>query len=145
MFISPIILNYFIKKTLTLQEGILKRLKINAKNGTLQKKAKNGIESKRRNLTLKENLKSWFANFAAMNIKQSTSAYQNSVITIAKLQHLEKEEKNKSEVYDLMIEECHEYFANGILVHNCIDPTRYFFAEMLAKSSMSGNTFRFVK
>ena len=29
--------------------------------------------------------------------------------------------------------------------NHIIDPTRYFFAEMLAKSSMSGNTFRFVK
>jgi hypothetical protein len=24
-----------------------------------------------------------------------------------------------------MIEDCHEYFANGILVHNCVDPMRY--------------------
>ncbi|MCK5344573.1 MAG: hypothetical protein KAR20_14265, partial [Candidatus Heimdallarchaeota archaeon] len=29
--------------------------------------------------------------------------------------------------------------------NHLIDPTRYFFAEMLAKSSMSGNTFKFVK
>ena len=29
--------------------------------------------------------------------------------------------------------------------NHIIDPARYFFAEMLAKSSMTGNTFRFVK
>ena len=29
--------------------------------------------------------------------------------------------------------------------NHIIDPSRYFFAEMLAKSSMTGNTFRFVK
>ena len=29
--------------------------------------------------------------------------------------------------------------------NHIIDPTRYFFAEMLAKSSMSGNSFKFVK
>lgn len=28
-------------------------------------------------------------------------------------------------VYDLMVENSHEYFANGILVHNCIDGIRY--------------------
>lgn len=28
-------------------------------------------------------------------------------------------------VYDLMVEGEHEYFANGLLVHNCIDPMRY--------------------
>lgn len=28
-------------------------------------------------------------------------------------------------VYDLMVDDCHEYFANGMLVHNCIDAIRY--------------------
>jgi len=33
--------------------------------------------------------------------------------------------ENAREVYDLEIEECHEYVANGVLVHNCIDAARY--------------------
>jgi hypothetical protein len=38
------------------------------------------------------------------------------------------ENTGKSEnVYDLTIEEDHEYFANGILVHNCIDTLRYIY------------------
>lgn len=28
-------------------------------------------------------------------------------------------------VYDLTVEDCHEFFANGILVHNCVDALRY--------------------
>ena len=28
-------------------------------------------------------------------------------------------------VYDLTVEDAHEFFANGVLVHNCIDATRY--------------------
>ena len=28
-------------------------------------------------------------------------------------------------VYDLTVEHRHEYFANGLLVHNCMDATRY--------------------
>lgn len=33
--------------------------------------------------------------------------------------------KEKRRVYDLTIEGCHEYFANGLLVHNCLDALRY--------------------
>ena len=29
------------------------------------------------------------------------------------------------EVYDLWIEDCHEYYANGLLVSNCVDGVRY--------------------
>lgn len=35
----------------------------------------------------------------------------------------------KMQVYDLTVEDSHEYFANGILVHNCIDATRYAFED----------------
>jgi hypothetical protein len=31
----------------------------------------------------------------------------------------------EQKVYDLMVEDCHEYFANNMLVHNCIDGIRY--------------------
>ncbi|KEJ91700.1 PBSX family phage terminase large subunit [Synergistes jonesii] len=30
-----------------------------------------------------------------------------------------------SKVYDLTVADCHEFFANGILVHNCVDAIRY--------------------
>lgn len=33
--------------------------------------------------------------------------------------------KIENQVYDLTVEDCHEFFANGILVHNCIDAIRY--------------------
>ena len=45
----------------------------------------------------------------------------------AKLVAVNVAEPYEAEVYDLMVEDCHEYFANGILVHNCIDGIRYFF------------------
>ena len=31
----------------------------------------------------------------------------------------------EDEVYDITVEDAHEFFANGILVHNCIDAIRY--------------------
>lgn len=41
---------------------------------------------------------------------------------------LSKQEQN---VYDLEIDEVHEYFANGMLVHNCMDASRYYVLEEL--------------
>lgn len=39
--------------------------------------------------------------------------------------------KKNEEVFDLHVEDCHEYFASGILVHNCMDALRYgVFMEM---------------
>lgn len=49
---------------------------------------------------------------------------QNFAIQTAKLKHLEKEGSWKERVYDLNVDEVHEYFANGLLVHNC-DSMRY--------------------
>ena len=37
------------------------------------------------------------------------------------------------QVYDLQIEDCHEYFANNILVHNCSDFLDYFICECFKK------------
>ncbi|NDB84971.1 MAG: hypothetical protein EB127_20055 [Alphaproteobacteria bacterium] len=34
------------------------------------------------------------------------------------------------EVYDLTVEDVHEYFANGVLVHNCMDSIRYGFDKI---------------
>lgn len=48
----------------------------------------------------------------------------NSVIKTAELKHLDAEEKLPEYVYDLEVEDAHEYFANGVLCHNC-DALRY--------------------
>jgi hypothetical protein len=49
---------------------------------------------------------------------------QNSAILTAKLKHLGCEGSWKERVYDLNVDTTHEYFANGLLVHNC-DALRY--------------------
>jgi hypothetical protein len=33
--------------------------------------------------------------------------------------------QRKARVYDLTVEGCHEFFANGVLVHNCMDAANY--------------------
>jgi len=88
------------------------------------KKGVNGIRTMQKNTTLVNHwtyLKS--ANIAGktLSLKQST---QNSAIQTAKLKHLECVTSWQERVYDLTVENNHEYFANGVLVHNC-DAMRY--------------------
>jgi len=52
-------------------------------------------------------------------------AKQNTAILTVRLRHLEIVGESKEKVYDLMVDETHEYFANGILVHNCFDASGY--------------------
>jgi hypothetical protein len=70
--------------------------------------------------------------YARKNTKQGTQEFLNTAITTARLLRFEEEESNSETVYDLMVNDCHEYFANGILVHNCIDAVRYYFQTNMA-------------
>ena len=83
----------------------------------------------------------------AKNTKHLSLIEVNTAITTAKLKHLEGEESRSEVVYDLMVDECHEYFANGVLVHNCIDPIRYAFNKLnnviiVAPPRALGNRYR---
>ena len=95
------------------------------KNGTDQKKVSSGTESMVKTHGETESTRHTFVNSAEMNINQGTVELQNTVITTAKLRHLGQEEGPIETVYDLMIDEVHEYIANGIVVHNCVDAVRY--------------------
>lgn len=66
--------------------------------------------------------------------ESASSVEKNSVpIDIAKqcvvealvLHSIVINEERNEDVYDLLVEGQHEYFANGILVHNCLDALRY--------------------
>jgi len=105
-------------------------------NGIDQKKEGCITVNKLKLITQKESLKKKFASNAERNIKQNTRENQNSVTKTAKQWHLED-----AEVFDLSIEDQPEYFANGILVHNC-DIFRYMvcgtFAEEYTRYQSGG-------
>ena len=63
------------------------------------------------------------AKCAEKNITEKQNEL-NIAIQTAKLLRLESVGSSKEMVYDLEVEDAHEYFANGILVHNC-DALRY--------------------
>lgn len=62
------------------------------------------------------------------NILQQTNIQKHKLVAINVLESYEEE------IYDFMVDDCHEYFANGVLVHNCIDAVRYFAMMKLKKT-----------
>ena len=108
------------------------------RSGINLQKVENGIQNTERNAGLIENIKNWFVKFVVKNTKQDMEGFQNTAIQTAKLLRLDVEEKDCQLVYDLFVEETHEYFANGILVHNCIDSLRYHEMETIGINSNYG-------
>lgn len=100
--------------------GALKRLK----NGIRLNLGENGIPNMVKNHGLIDNMRSNYVNFAEKNILPDNQLDQNFVLKTVRLVIVE--ESSSNQVYDLMVKEDHEYFANGILVHNCIDAARYY-------------------
>ncbi len=77
------------------------------------------------------------ASFAQQNLQSTVTQKQNRAAKNALLK-VEIYNKRHEYVYDLHVENCHEYFANGVLVHNCIDGAsygvQYMFAEGIIKN-----------
>lgn len=124
-----------LKKTLNGLKTFIQKVLSLQKNGTNLKREKNGIRNMVKKCGLIENIKRLIVNYAEKNTKLEKQQAQNIAIKTVKLKHLDLGESHKANVYDLMIEDEHEYFANGILVHNCIDALRYVALNKINKSS----------
>ena len=115
-----------IKRTLNgLRSFILEELKL-LKHGISQKRGENGIESTVKKSTQKESIEHLNVKSAERNTKQDTLESANTAMLIARLRHLDVEEKPNQEVFDLTVDSEHCYYANGVLVHNCMDSLRYY-------------------
>lgn len=82
------------------------------------------------------------ANGAAMNLSQTNTARPNfvvedvadNILQASELKEIEIVKEDICNVYDIEVEDMHEFFANGVLVHNCIDAARYYvLGELLGK------------
>lgn len=82
------------------------------------------------------------ARYAARNSRPqdsriSGSAHRNvseSTIIEEEVRKVEILNESLEQVYDIEVQDAHEFFANGVLVHNCIDGCRYYCsAELLGK------------
>lgn len=93
--------------------------------GINQKMAKPGILNMEKNHGLTEHTKKKYVSFVERHTKLDMLDYQSIAIKTVKLRRLDVEKRSKKTVYDLTIKDSHEYFANGVLVHNCMDAIRY--------------------
>ena len=64
------------------------------------------------------------ALYAERNFGQTDFLTQCAAVAVV-VQDIEIRSEEEREVFDLQVNDIHEYFANGILVHNCLDATRY--------------------
>lgn len=127
-----------LKTILNGQKIFMQKVLKKQKNGISQNKVENGILNTGKKVGLIESLKNWFVKFVIKNTKQDMEEFQSIAIQTAKLLRLDVEEKGYQLVYDLFVEETHEYFANGILVHNCVDALRYHEMETVGINSNYG-------
>lgn len=102
------------------------------RNGTHQRKVGHGIVSNQKKVGSIDHTELSNVRFVGKSIKQDTLDYQNIATKTARLKHLEIGESWKERVYDIMVEDCHEYYANGLLVHNCLDPMRYSYNKLMS-------------
>ena len=58
------------------------------------------------------------------NLSEGDALYHNG--QIREITQLKVLDRRWAFVYDLQVQDMHEYYANGILVHNCMDATRYY-------------------
>lgn len=72
--------------------------------------------------------KQGYANNAGVNLLQANTAVDVFAEKCAVLNIIIRK-KGIEHVYDIEVEDMHEYFANGILAHNCIDAIRYVILE----------------
>lgn len=70
------------------------------------------------------------ANYVERSLR-STNTIETDFAVEAVLCDITVLNVSKRQVYDIEVENAHEFFANGILVHNCIDATRYVILEKI--------------
>lgn len=56
---------------------------------------------------------------------------QDNTMQACELIGIEVISEKEQNVYDIEVDDMHEFFANGILVHNCVDATRYYTLSVL--------------
>lgn len=123
--ISPNTLRRGLRKILYSSLNFIQKVLKPQKNGTNLLKGLNGTENMQKVVGLKGFINNLFAKSAEIRLSQDMEGLSNSVITTVKLVRLEKGKSWLEKVYDLTVYDAHEYFVNGVLVHNCMDALRY--------------------
>jgi hypothetical protein len=118
-------------KTKNLQKSSKEKELKKLKNGTLAQKVDYGIANTANEDGRTEPISLRNVSSVGKNIKLGTQEYQSIAIKTVKLKHFVEEESWKEEVYDLTVLSKHQYFANNVLVHNCMDAIRYAITSLI--------------
>ena len=92
--------------------------------GMVAQKVLTGTSSTQEIVTLETSRLGTVGVKCAIRNLPSVESVKSSVTRTAKLLRLDVEEPQNVQVFDLSVDTDHEYFANGVLVHNC-DALRY--------------------
>lgn len=112
-----------LQKTQNLQKNFNLKESQKHQNGTEAKQDINGIAKPQSD---KWQIENPFQNSVlSVGNRTKQKQYNSQLFTVTKIVKCEPEGNDLKQVYDLMVSDTHEYYANGVLVHNCIDPLRY--------------------
>jgi len=105
----------------------LKKIVFNASNGFLQKRLDTKISSVQTNVNLHgdEHRELMILLKLARYAKKILHRISTPKLSTVQESVLKIQDAGISDVYDLTIDGDHEFFVNGVLVHNCIDAIRY--------------------
>ena len=77
-------------------------------------------------------IKNGYANCAEEHLSP-TSIQKRNFVQKRAVMKICRESKGERNVYDFEVDSVHEYIANGVVVHNCIDAVRYVALNHLAE------------
>ncbi len=111
------------KEQVSTPKRIIQNFKKLLNSGVIVKTVKNGIKNTLKKVLI--NLKKLFVS-NVVNQQQDTQVIVNTAQTNVEIKYNSetlclKTPITEKRVYDLMVENHHEFFVNGILVHNCLD------------------------
>lgn len=117
--------NYVTSEILNGVKNFMQKALRQLKNGINLLREFNGIPITRENqISVILSMDKEFVKYAPESLLNDLKP-KSFVIKTAKLKRLEEGESRLEQVYDLTVAGEHEYFANGVLVHNCMDAMRY--------------------
>ena len=76
--------------------------------------------------------------FGVEKLSLSTNIQEVNAVQEFVLESIHVQDANIQKVYDIEVEDVHEYYANGILVHNCLDGIRYVVLDKLLGQNSNG-------
>lgn len=115
------------RESKVIQNGLMDSKKLELKqlqSGIEVRKEGNGILKCQSELGLTDHIENSIVMSVEKNMKHENLAILNFVTKIVNNVLVQEESERNEIVWDLTIEDDHEYYANGILVHNC-DSLRY--------------------